>query len=148
MISIFCSTKKHNNSFSSFLFLLWNASEAVVQRCSVKKGVPRNFEKFTGKHLCQSLFFNKFPGLFFNKVEVIRSATLLKKRLWHRCFPGNFLKFLRTPFFTEHIWWMFLTLAVCWELPVSNIVMKLNAVCNEIEPNDIVEKCLVAIKMG
>ena len=25
-------------------------------------------------------------------------ATLLKKRLWHRCFPVNFLNFLRTPF--------------------------------------------------
>ena len=25
--------------------------------------------------------------------------TLLKKRLWHRCFPVNFAKFLRTPFF-------------------------------------------------
>ena len=24
-----------------------------------KKGVLRNFAKFTGKHLCQSLFFNK-----------------------------------------------------------------------------------------
>ena len=29
------------------------------QRCSVKKGALRNFAKFTGKHLCQSLFFNK-----------------------------------------------------------------------------------------
>ena len=29
------------------------------QRCSIKKGVLRNFAKFTGKHLCQSLFFNK-----------------------------------------------------------------------------------------
>ena len=25
-------------------------------------------------------------------------ATLLKNRLWHRCFPTNFAKFLRTPF--------------------------------------------------
>ena len=25
-------------------------------------------------------------------------ATLLKKRLWNRCFPVNFVKFLRTPF--------------------------------------------------
>ena len=25
-------------------------------------------------------------------------ATLLRKRLWHRCFPLNFAKFLRTPF--------------------------------------------------
>ena len=28
----------------------------------------------------------------------------LKKRLWHRCFPMNFAKFLRAPFFTEHLW--------------------------------------------
>ena len=28
-------------------------------RCSVRKGVLRNFTKFIGKHLCQSLFFNK-----------------------------------------------------------------------------------------
>ena len=27
--------------------------------CSIKKVAPRNFTKFTGKHLCQSLFFNK-----------------------------------------------------------------------------------------
>ena len=25
-------------------------------------------------------------------------ATLLKKRLWHRCFPVEFAKFLRTTF--------------------------------------------------
>ena len=59
------------------------------RRCSVRKGVPRNFEKFTGKHLCPSLFFKK--------------ETLLKKILWHRCFPVNFAKFLRTPFLTEHL---------------------------------------------
>ena len=55
-----------------------------------KKRVLRNFTKFTGKHLCQKLFFNKFEGLM--------PATLLKKRLWHMCFPINFVKFLRTPF--------------------------------------------------
>ena len=31
-----------------------------------------------------------------------RSATLLKKRISHRCFPVNFEKFLNTPFLTEH----------------------------------------------
>ena len=55
-----------------------------------KKGVLENFTKFTGKHLCQSLLFNKVAGL--------KPATLLKKRLWHRCFPVNSVKFLRTPF--------------------------------------------------
>ena len=38
----------------------------------MKKGVLKNFTKFTGKHLCQSLFFNKVAGL--------RPAALLKKR--------------------------------------------------------------------
>ena len=32
-----------------------------------------------------------------------RPATLLKKRLWHRCFPVIFVKFLRTPFYIEHL---------------------------------------------
>ena len=59
-------------------------------RCSVKKGVLKNFTKFTGKHLCQSLYFNK--------VACLRPATLLKNRFWHRWFPVNFAKFLRTPF--------------------------------------------------
>ena len=60
------------------------------QRCSLGKGVLRNFPKFTRKHLCLSPFLNTFTGL--------RPAALFKKRLWHRCFPVNFVKFLRTPF--------------------------------------------------
>ena len=58
------------------------------QRCSAKKDVLRNFKKFTGKHLCKSLFFNKAAGL--------------------RCFSVNFAKFLRTPFFTEYLRWLLL----------------------------------------
>ena len=68
--------------------IVW--SEAVALRCSAKKGVLRNFVKFSGKQLYQSLFFNK--------VADIRPATLLKKRLWHRCFPVSFAKFLKTLF--------------------------------------------------
>ena len=37
----------------------------------MKKGILRNFAKFTGKQLCQSLFFNKVAGL--------RPTTLLKR---------------------------------------------------------------------
>ena len=64
--------------------------KSSYESCSLKKCVLRNFAKFTGKHLCQSLFFDKVADL--------RPATLLKKRLWHRCFPVNFVKFLRTHF--------------------------------------------------
>ena len=35
---------------------------------------------------------------FFNKVAGLRPVTLLKKSLWHRCFPVDFVKFLRTSF--------------------------------------------------
>ena len=34
-----------------------------------KKGVLRNFAKFTGKHLCQRLFFNKAVGLACNFIK-------------------------------------------------------------------------------
>ena len=30
--------------------------------------------------------------------------------LWCRVFPVNFAKFLRTPFFTKHLWWLHLLL--------------------------------------
>ena len=37
-------------------------SEAVVQKVFCKKGVTKSFAKFTGEHLCQSLFFNNVAG--------------------------------------------------------------------------------------
>ena len=39
------------------------ANSSSHRRCSVKKGIFRNFAKFKEKHLCQSLFFNKFDVL-------------------------------------------------------------------------------------
>ena len=57
-----------------------------------RKSVLRNFAKFTGKYPCLCL----------------RAATLLKKRLWHRCFPVNFAILLRTPSVTEHLRWLLL----------------------------------------
>ena len=41
----------------------FHLSRSSQQRCSVGKGVLRNSVKFKGKHLCQSLFFNKVAGL-------------------------------------------------------------------------------------
>ena len=62
----------HKKSISKYIHF-----RSSHQRCSVRKGVLRKFTKFTGKHMCQSLYFNKVAGL---------------------CFPVNFVKFLRTPF--------------------------------------------------
>ena len=52
------------------------------RRCS-ERSVLSNFQKFTGKHLCQSLFFNKVVGF-----------SLWKEKLWPRCFHVNFVNFL------------------------------------------------------
>ena len=38
-----------------------------------KKGVLRNFAKFTGKHMCQNLFFIKVAGL---SVQLYEKKTL------------------------------------------------------------------------
>ena len=50
------------------------------RRCSVKIGVLRNLAKFIGKTPKACNFIK------------------IKKSLWHRCFPVNSTKFLRTPF--------------------------------------------------
>ena len=42
------------------------------------------------------------------KVAGLRPVTLLKRRLWHRRFPVNFVKFLWTLFFIEHPRWLLL----------------------------------------
>ena len=44
------------------------------------------------------------PGsLFFDKVTGLRPVTLLKNKLWYSCFPVNFVKFSRRPFFAERL---------------------------------------------
>ena len=126
---------------------IWHFDDGRSSRPDVfcKKGVLRDFAKSTGKHLCQSLFFNKVAGL--------RPATLLKKRLWYRCFLVNFVKFLRTPFFSEHLRWLLLlwlqkwgglaNLSLRWSIPncsptstykvcgkVKNLYLALQA-CNQ-----------------
>ena len=75
-------------------------SRSSRQEVFCKKGALRNSAEFTGKHLCQGLFFNKVAVLF-NKVAGLLPETLLKKRLRHRCFPVNFVKFLRAPFLAK-----------------------------------------------
>ena len=54
-------------------------------------------------HISKSIRENTYahytvPEPFFNKVAGLR----------HRCFPLSFVKFLRTPFFLEHLCWLLL----------------------------------------
>ena len=58
---------------------LFFVSEEVTE-VFCEKGVLRNFAKFTGKYLFQSLIFHRFTGL--------APSTLLKKTL-EQVFPVN-----------------------------------------------------------
>ena len=60
-----------------------------------KIDVLKNFAQFTGQHLCCSHFLKKG-----HRQE---AYNFILKRLQHRYFPVNVAKFLRTPFFTEHL---------------------------------------------
>ena len=60
------------------------------RRCSIKKAAPENFTKFTGKHMCQSLFFNKVAGFPVNIAKFLRTSIL--KNI------ANFGKLSRTSF--------------------------------------------------
>ena len=51
-----------------------------------KKGVFKNFTKFTGKHLCQSLFFNK--SLYLKRDAVTgKFCEISKNTFSHRTPP-------------------------------------------------------------
>ena len=62
-------------------------TEAATRGVLEEKMFLEILQKSTGKQLCQSPFFKKVAGL--------RSAILLKKRLWYS---------FKNTFFTEHLW--------------------------------------------
>ena len=68
----------------SFLKTVFRSSH---RSCSVKKDAFRNSRKFTGKHLCKSLFFNK----------VIKKETLVQ------VFSCEFCGISKNTNFTEHL---------------------------------------------
>ena len=61
-----------------------------------KKHVLRNFAKFTGKHLCQSPFFNIVAGP--------RACNFVKKETLAQVLFCEFCEISKNNFFTEHLW--------------------------------------------
>ena len=59
---LFPITCAKNNSLQCYRLYSFPSFRSSHWRCSARKGVLRNFAKFTGKHRWQSLFFNKVAG--------------------------------------------------------------------------------------
>ena len=81
----------------------------------------------------ENVFFRSILQEVLNKEGVLRlrCATLLKKRLWHRCFPLNFAKFLRATFLTEHFQWLlrllyFLSSSLCYLFLYEKVQTNIN----------------------
>ena len=60
------------------------------RRSSVRKGFIRNFAKFTGKHLCQSLF-------------QASACSFVKKEALAKVFSREFCEVFKKVFLTEHL---------------------------------------------
>ena len=61
------------------------------------------FSRRFKEDFCKTCFEDVRSSLRRSSIKE-KFSTFLKKRLCHRCFPVNFVKFSRTPFFTEHLW--------------------------------------------
>ena len=57
-------------------------------------------------HVVNVTFLQKQPLIF----ESLKACNFIKKKLKHRCFPVNIVKFLRTVFFIKHLRQLFLLL--------------------------------------
>ena len=83
---------------------MWNhLSDAIVRRCSVKKVFVK---------ISQNSQQNTCATVSFLIKLLVSTCNFIKKRLLHRCFPVSFVKFLKTPFFKDHLWWLFLTVEI------------------------------------
>ena len=82
-----------------------NQFRSCCQEVFYKKGVLRNFAKFTGKHLCQSFFFNKVA------VQIIQ---------WH--YPLNSQSIFFFLFWTPPHFCLFHQILVHWVNFSSDIV--------------------------
>ena len=87
----FLSFEKH---YYYFIF-----SKSRNRKCSVRKYILRNFAKFTGKHLCQSLFFHKVAGHLFHRTPLgdyfyfskylLRSFNFILQSMQFQPAPNN-----------------------------------------------------------
>ena len=77
------------------------------RRCSAKKGVLRNFAKFTGKHLCLRLFFKKHcTKSFLLRISWFfvqwKACYFIKKETLAQLFSCELCEISKNLFFYRH----------------------------------------------
>ena len=107
------------------LTIFTKSSEAVARRCSLKE-VLLEISQNSQENSCTKVSF----------LIKLQASTLLKIRLWHRCFPVNFAKFLRAAFLTEYLWWLLPN------IPLKMFDSVLNMPLNFINLSSYLRSCL------
>ena len=93
-----------NQLYISWTFWVEGNFNIINQRGKPQKGGGTKFGrtkflKFSGRGGSNTIFdLNLVGGKTLEETMSSWPATLIKKSLWHRCFPVNFAKFLRTSF--------------------------------------------------
>ena len=103
-----CRSQKYYEKSSTFFSLLVILTTKLYHHVNQRLLVDNSFiilEFFENSNFADYLWMfpyskvlSKFLLIKRNEKIGLRSATLLKKRLWHRCFPVNFVKFFKNTF--------------------------------------------------
>ena len=99
ILDLFKRLSSLNFSLIVILIKLFCQFTSSHWRCSVSKGVLGNFAKFTGKYLCQSLFFNKVASVnsllfdLFSGFPELNLVILLASYLIHYTIALTMLSF-------------------------------------------------------
>ena len=103
---------KSEHYLFEILFLKYSPQKTVAEANKKKAKLLRfanvNMIIMIGKDNCLVWTHDKILFLWVSSKMSLNTDILSKKRLWHRCFPVNSAKFLRTPVITEHLWWLLL----------------------------------------
>ena len=98
--------KQQNLIFNSKNFFMTFCDKFVNNQQNLKE--QKEPSEIYCKKRCSSKFrkINRKAPMpeFLFKESCRPEANFIKKRLWHRCTPVNFAKFLRINFLTEHLW--------------------------------------------
>ena len=66
-----------------------------------------------------------------------QACNFTEKRLYHRCFPVKFVKFLRTAFLTEHLWWLILIITLSVRKLLQWLPFTLLFFCQPVNRNQV-----------
>ena len=96
---VLCRFKEYLVVFVMMMIIIMNCFRRMVDK-AVTEAATRGVQ-------LEKVFLEILQN---SQERIYPRVSLLKKKLWHRCFTVNFVTFLRTPFCIKHLRWVLLLL--------------------------------------